>query len=216
VLDRDYPANLRTVHNRPPFLFARGQLDAEADASAVAVVGTRRATAEGLRTARRIATDLVEAGYTVASGLADGVDGAAHTAALEAGGRTVAVVGTGLRLCYPPKHEALQQRVAQSGAVLSQFWPDAPPTKQSFPMRNVVMSGYSLATVVVEASSTSGAKMQATRALDHGRPVFLLARLLEHDWAREYADLPGTYVVRTAREILAHLERLYSLDLAPA
>ncbi len=208
VLDPAYPENLRGVHDRPPLVFAAGRLE-PGDARSVAVVGARLASARGLRTARSIAQQLVARGFTVVSGLAAGIDTAAHTSALACGGRTVAVIGTGLRRSYPPENAALQRRVAADGAVISQFWPDAPPSRRSFPMRNAVMSGLTLATVVVEASHTSGSRMQARLALAHGRPVFLLATLLEHDWARK-PPRPGTHVVTRAQEITAIVERLTS------
>ncbi|MGE4174575.1 MAG: DNA-processing protein DprA, partial [Thermoleophilia bacterium] len=176
VLDEDYPQNLRTIHNRPPLLFIRGSLIPE-DERSIAVVGTRQVSPEGLRQATAMAHDLSVHGYTIVSGLAQGVDTAAHRAALDAGRRTVAVIGTGLRRAYPTANAELQKRVAEEGAVVSQFWPDAPPRRQSFPMRNIVMSGIALATVVIEASHTSGARMQARIALEHGRPVFLMRSL---------------------------------------
>jgi DNA processing protein len=211
VLDDGYPTNLRSVHNRPPLVFIRGELRPDDDKS-IAVVGTRRASREGLRQAGVVAADLAEAGFTVVSGLADGIDSAAHQAALDQGLRTVAVIGTGLRRAYPAKNAALQGRIATAGAVVSQFWPDAPPTKTSFPMRNVVMSGLALGTVVIEASKTSGARMQARFALQHGRPVFLLESLLEHEWARECAERPGAHVIARADEVIERVERLISLD----
>jgi DNA processing protein len=211
VLDDGYPTNLRSVHNRPPLVFIRGDLLPD-DQRSIAVVGTRRASRDGLRQAGVVAGDLAEAGFTVVSGLADGIDSAAHQAALDRGCRTAAVIGTGLRRVYPAKNAALQTRIAAEGAVVSQFWPDAPPTKTSFPMRNVVMSGLALGTVVIEASHTSGAKMQARFALEHGRPVFLVESLLQHEWAREYADRPGAHVIERADEVIARVERLTSLD----
>src|SRR4051812_33478726 len=111
VLDPDYPTNLRTIHNRPPFLFVRGALAANRDAQSVAVVGTRRPSSRGLEVARRMSAELVRSGYTVVSGLAEGIDTAAHTEALAARGRTVAVVGTGLRGSYPRKNVELQKRI---------------------------------------------------------------------------------------------------------
>jgi DNA processing protein len=211
VLDEAYPTNLRSVHNRPPFIFLGGELLPDDDRS-IAVVGTRNASGEGLQQAEAVAGGLAEAGFTVVSGLAEGVDSAAHLSALERSRRTVAVIGTGLRRAYPAKNAALQERIASEGAVLSQFWPDAPPTKTSFPMRNIVMSGVALGTVVIEASHTSGAKMQARFALEHGRPVFLLESLLRHEWAREYADRPGAHVVGRADDVIELVERLTSLD----
>jgi DNA processing protein len=209
VLDPGYPENLRAVHDRPPFVFVAGALT-PADRRAIAVVGARVASPHGVWAARSIAEHLVDQGYTVVSGLAAGIDNAAHTAALARGGRTLAVIGTGLRRSYPPQHDALQRRIAAECAVISQFWPDAPPSRRSFPMRNAVMSGLSLATVVVEASLTSGSRIQARLALEHGRPVFLLESLLEHDWAREFATRPGARVIRSPDEITTFVERLRS------
>lgn len=215
VLDHDYPTNLRTIHDRPPLLFVRGSLD-ERDERSVAVVGTRKATDEGLRIARHIAAEMVDHGFVVVSGLADGIDTAAHKAALTADGRTVAVIGTGLLKSYPAKNAGLQRRLSEESAVISQFWPDQPPTPKTFPMRNVVMSGLALATIVVEASRTSGAKMQARFALRHGRPVFLLSRLLAHEWAQEFAERPGVYVVTSTEDIAEQVGRLAEPDtLAP-
>jgi DNA processing protein len=209
VLDPGYPDNLRGVHDRPPFVFVAGKVTA-ADARAVAVVGSRVASQHGVWAARAISEHLVDQGYTVVSGLAAGIDNAAHTAALARGGRTLAVIGTGLRRCYPPQHQGLQRRIAADCAVISQFWPDAPPSRRSFPMRNAVMSGISLATVVVEASLTSGSRIQARLALEHGRPVFLLESVLEHEWARECAARPGARVIRSPDEITTIVERLTS------
>ena len=215
VLDAGYPENLRTVYDRPPLVFVAGELRPE-DSRSVAVVGTRRPTDDGIARARRIGRHLAASGYTVASGLATGIDTTAHTAALEAGGRTVAVIGTGLRRAYPKQNAGLQARIAEEGAVVSQFLPDAPPTKQSFPMRNGVMSGLALATVVVEAGEVSGSRMQARLALQHNRPVFLLRSLLEHDWATSMQRLPGVYVVDEPEQITETIDRLTSPTLLTA
>jgi len=151
LLDDDYPAHLLTIHQRPPFLFYRGRLE-DGDARSVAVVGTRKPTDAGLRRARAIATGLARKGTTVVSGLAEGIDSAAHLAAMDAGGRTVAVIGTGMLRYYPPANRPLQERIGREHLVLSQFWPDGPPTRHTFLMRNAVMSGYAAATIVVEAA----------------------------------------------------------------
>jgi DNA processing protein len=209
LLDDDYPGHLLTIHQRPPFLFYRGRLDPD-DAHSVAVVGTRKATDAGLQRAADIAAGLARQGTTVVSGLAAGIDRAAHLAALGESGRTVAVVGTGLLHYYPPANRELQDRIGREHLVLSQFWPDAMPTKHTFPMRNAVMSGYAAATVVVEAAYRSGARMQARLALEHGRPVFLLSSLMDHDWAQEYARRPGAYVVHSARDVLAILDEVFT------
>jgi DNA processing protein len=207
VLDSSYPENLRAVHDRPPLVFVAGRLT-KADARAVAVVGARAATADGTQTAGEIAHELVRAGYTVASGLAAGIDTAAHRAALDAGGRTVAVIGTGLQRAYPPENAALQKRIATECAVISQFWPDSPPSRRSFPKRNAVMSGISLGTVIVEAQETSGARVQARLALAHGRPVFLLESLTDaHPWARELSQRDGVQLVKTPTDLITRLGR---------
>jgi len=207
VLDEDYPLNLRTIYNLPPFLFYRGRLDADQDARSVAVVGTREASADGLAQARETARLLSQQGVTVLSGLARGIDGAAHEAALDAAGRTVAVMGTGIHLTYPKEHVALAQRIVDTGgALVSQFWPDAPPTTYSFPRRNVTMSGMGQGTVVIEASSTSGARMQARLALDHGRKVFLVHSLVTmQPWARKCLDR-GAVEVQQVSDIITKLQ----------
>jgi DNA processing protein len=211
VLDDDYPENLRTVHDRPPILFVSGSL-ASRDARSIAIVGARRASSGGLAAAATLAGALARSGYVVVSGLAAGIDTAAHEAALSADGRTVAVIGTGLRHSYPPENAALQHRIAAEGAVVSQFWPDAPPTRTSFPLRNAVMSGLALGTVVVEASFRSGARVQARLALGHGRPVFLWRTVLEEPWAREVAQRPGVYVIDEPAHVMQVVERLDATD----
>jgi DNA processing protein len=208
VLEPAYPPNLRAVHDRPPIVFIRGGLTPD-DARGVAVVGARAATLTGIKRAEAIARHLVDSRYTVISGLAAGIDTAAHTAALNHQGRTVAVIGTGLARAYPPQNQQLQRRIAEQCAVISQFWPDSPPSRRSFPMRNAVMSGIALATVVVEASHTSGARTQARLALAQGRPVFLLDELVDNQsWARDQAARPGAHVVHDPAEITAMLNRL--------
>jgi DNA processing protein len=212
VLDAAYPVNLRMVHDRPSVLFVRGELE-DGDRRSVAVVGTRKATAEGLATAAAVSRELVDSGYVVVSGLAAGIDTAAHLAALEMNARTVAVIGTGLRHAFPKANAALQDRISRTGAVLSQFWPGQEARQWTFPQRNAVMSGFARATAVIEASHTSGARMQARLALEHGRPVFLLESLMAHRWAQTYRGYAGVYVVREGREIVEHLERLYAEQL---
>jgi DNA processing protein len=210
VLDEAYPENLRTVHDRPPLIFVRGALQ-PGDIRSIAVVGTRNATDHGRARATAIAQHLAASGYTVVSGLARGIDTAAHTAALESAARTIAVIGTGLKRAYPPENEALQKRISREGAVISQFWPEAPPTRRTFPMRNAVMSGLSLASVVVEASHTSGSRMQARLALEHGRPVFLPSELVEQqEWARALASRPGAHVFESPDQVSHAVERLTS------
>jgi DNA processing protein len=211
VLDRDYPENLKAVHDRPPLIFLAGCLESR-DARAVAVIGSRRASSESLERARKIALALIESGFTIVSGLAAGIDTAAHTTALERSGRTVAVIGTGLRRCYPAENERLQQRIAAQGAVVSQFWPDTGPSRETFPARNAVMSGMALATIIVEATDRSGARIQARQALAHGRPVLLVSSLLDQAWARQLAERPGAHVIDSAGEASALVDRLASTE----
>jgi DNA processing protein len=202
VLDRgEYPSNLRVVPSPPPFLFYRGELRRD-DARSVAVVGTRQASDEGCLRARTLAEKLTADGVTVISGLAKGIDTEAHTATLGAGGRTIAVVGTGILRTYPKENAGLADRIAETGVVVSQFWPDAPPTRYSFPMRNAVMSGISQGSAVVEASVTSGAKMQARIALEQGKRAFLMASLVtREEWAQRYLER-GAIEVHDVEDIL--------------
>jgi DNA processing protein len=214
VLDAAYPTNLRMVHDRPPALFVRGELS-PADERSVAVVGSRKASPESLEKAAEIARDLVAQDFVIVSGLAAGIDSAAHQATLDAGGRTVAVIGTGLRHHFPKQNAELQEQLGRESAVISQFWPGQEPRRWTFLQRNAVMSGFARASVVVEASDESGARMQARLAIEQGRPAFLLRSLLHHEWAQAYAEQhPSTYVVNSGEEIVGHLERLYSNDLA--
>jgi DNA processing protein len=202
----DYPRQLRAIREMPPILFTRGRL--EPDQRAVAVVGSRTPSDSGLKIARAVAASLAGQGVTVVSGLAKGIDTASHRAALDAGGRTVAVVGTGIRRHYPAANRQLQDHIADVGLLVSQFWPDAGPAKHQFPMRNAVMSGYSAATVVVEAALTSGARIQARLALQHGRPVVLTSQVMQHEWARAFADKPGVHVVGSTAQLLEVVDEI--------
>jgi DNA processing protein len=168
-----YPRLLAEISGRPSLLYVRGELVA-ADDSAVAVVGTRRATPYGRQAAEQIAAELAEAGITVVSGLARGVDAAAHRAALEAGGRTIAVLGSGPDVIYPAEHRRLAEQILESGAILSEFPPGAKPDAQNFPARNRIVSGMTLGTLIIEAPPRSGALITASFAADQGREVFVL------------------------------------------
>ena len=201
VLDQHYPSNLRLIPNLPPFLFYLGELQ-EDDARSIAVVGTRSATSDGNRRAGRMSRLLAEKGITVVSGLARGIDTAAHRAALDAGARTIAVMGTGITRRYPAENTGLAAEITDSGALVSQFWPSSPPGRYTFPRRNVVTSGISQGTVVIEASSTSGAKMQARLALEHGKKVFLVQSLvMTQKWARDYVAHRGAIAVAEVDEV---------------
>lgn len=212
VLDDDYPVNLRFIWDRPPFLFYRGELRA-ADAYALAVVGTRNPTDDGRRRAGKMAGLLVDAGVTVLSGLALGIDTAAHRAALAAGGRTIAVLGSGLDRIYPKDNTNLVEEIVERGAVVSQFFPQTPPTRGTFPLRNTVTSGLGQGTIVVEASHTSGARLQARLAIEHGKHAFLLKSLVEsYDWAEQFARKPGVIVVSDVEEVLGYLTPAEDLE----
>lgn len=207
VLDEDYPANLRLVPNLPPFLFYRGDLQ-PADARSVAVVGTRAASEIGQSRAARMARELVAEDVVVFSGLAAGIDTAAHTGALQAGGRTVAVMGTGIAAkIFPAQNRGLADQILQNGgALVSQFWPTAPGARWTFPQRNVVMSGATMGTIVIEASSTSGAKMQARIAAEHGKQVFLIRSLAtEEPWAARMIDAGHAVEVAELTDVLERL-----------
>lgn len=209
LLDDEYPSQLLSIHQRPPFITWRGT-QSDSDWRGVAIVGTRHPSPEGLHCADWLAEQLAQRDVTVISGLAAGIDTAAHRGALRAGGRTVAVIGTGLRISYPKQNTTLQGQIAGLGMVMSQFLPDSPPSKISFPMRNAIMSGFASATVVIEAGMKSGARMQARLALQHGRPVLLMDQLRQHEWARNIGERPGAHFVSSIEEIIAILERINS------
>ncbi len=211
ILDPDYPDNLRGVHDRPPLLFVRGRL-LRSDRRALAIVGSRHPGEAGSRLARAFAEHLLERGYAIVSGLAAGIDTAAHLAALERGARTIAVIGTGLHHAYPAENRELQQRIADAGAVVSPFTPDQRPSRATFPIRNAVMSGLSLGTLIVEAGPRSGTRIQARHALAHGRPVFLARRLITQPWARELSDRAGVHVVDSPSELTETIEQLTSTN----
>jgi DNA processing protein len=169
--DEEYPSRLKEIDFAPPLLYVWGTIMPE-DRWAAAIVGTRRVSTYGEAVAREVASVLASSGITVVSGMARGVDSIAHQAALEAGGRTIAVLGSGLDEIYPPEHRKLATRIAERGAVISDYPLGTQPEGKNFPPRNRIISGLSLAVVVVEAGKVSGALITADFALDHGREVF--------------------------------------------
>ncbi len=169
--DPAYPAKLREIHDQPPVLYVRGQLT-PADEWAVAVVGTRRASVYGRQAAEELAGGLAHNRVTAVSGLARGIDSIAHRTALQAGGRTIAVLACGLDLVYPPEHLRLAQEITERGALISDYPLGTQPRSEYFPRRNRIMSGISLGVLVVEGSVTSGALITARQALDQNREVF--------------------------------------------
>lgn len=171
LADPGYPEPLRHVYGPPPLLYVRGAL-AEADQWAVAVVGTRRATAYGREVAERLAGELARAGVTIVSGLAKGIDSHAHRAALAAGGRTIAVLGSGPDVIYPAENAGLARQIVEQGALVTEYPPGAPPDAANFPVRNRIISGLSRGVLIVEAGESSGALITADFALDQGRDIF--------------------------------------------
>ncbi|HVO93410.1 MAG TPA: DNA-processing protein DprA, partial [Terriglobales bacterium] len=169
--DENYPARLRTIADPPPFLYIKGDLR-PADDRAVAIVGSRSASDYGRRVARDLAGGLAALGFTVVSGMARGIDGMAHEAALSSGGRTLAVLGSGVDRAYPPEHEQLYQRIGENGAVISELPIGTRPAAFNFPARNRLISGLSLGVVVVEATEKSGSLITASLAVEQGREVF--------------------------------------------
>ena len=207
ILDERYPARVRDIQEAPPFLFARGHRIPED--VAVSVVGSRKASGRGIQMATSISEALVSMDVTVVAGLAAGIDTAAHETALRRGGRTVAVIGTGIRRHYPAANRRLQERIANEGLLLSQFWPDAPPQQHNFPMRNAVMSGYGIATVVVEAGEHSGARIQARMAVHHGRPVILTDLVANGtEWGRELLSRPDVYLASSIDDVVERVSEL--------
>ncbi len=167
----DYPPLLKEIHDPPGVLFARGQFQSD-DQLAIAIVGTRHASSYGIKQATRIATSLARAGITVVSGMARGIDSAAHRAALDAGGRTIAVLASGVLRPYPPENAKLADAIAEQGAVVSEAAPTMPPISGMFPQRNRIISGITLGTIVVEAAARSGALITARHAWEQNREVF--------------------------------------------
>jgi len=215
VLSAEYPVQLADVFDCPPFLFTRGQVIAED--RGLSVVGSRKCSPKGAAMARDAAQLLAERGLTVIAGLAEGIDAAAHREALAAGMRTVAVIGTGITRYYPASNRALQDEIAAKGLVISQFYPDQPPTKTTFPMRNGTMSGYGLATIVVEAGEHSGSRIQARDAADHGRPVILSSDVASSTtWGAVMANNPWVYVVHSHRELADAIDDVARNDSADA
>jgi len=203
----EYPQLLARTEQAPRFLYARGNLDLLQN-RIVSIVGSRQASDAGRKKAYELARILGMNGVTIASGLARGIDTAAHRSALENGFNTIAVIGTDLNRAYPAKNEDLQERITESGLVITQFSPASKVQRWHFPLRNGVMSGISLATVIVEASETSGALKQADFTLKQGRLLLIPKSAYDNPniaWPRKYAERKGAYVVRTSTEIVERL-----------
>jgi len=202
----EYPALLHEIPDPPPVLYVKGDI-ACADAPAVAVVGSRHMSPYGRQVAWTLCRDFARVGMTVVSGMARGVDGEAHKAALEAGGGTVAVLGTGLDRPYPPEHVGLFRRIAETGAVISEYPPGTRPLGANFPRRNRIISGLSRGVVVVEAREGSGSLITARLAADQGRMVYAVPGRLDHPGARGSHALirDGATLIRDAADVVADL-----------
>lgn len=204
--DPRYPALLGCTEDPPPVLWAKGSLDC-LDTPCVAIIGSRAATPYALQIGRRLAAELAERGIVVVSGLARGVDSAGHEGCLDGGGRTIAVTGCGLDATYPRENELLARRISDNGLLLSELAPGAPPLAEHFPLRNRIISGISLAVVVVEASEKSGSLITAGCALRQGRDVMAVpGSVLSGRNRGSHALLKdGAKVVETADDILEDL-----------
>ncbi len=205
-LDDAYPARLRTIPDPPPLLYVTGKWQAD-DALAVAIVGSRRVSTNGRLATEQISRHLAQAGFTIVSGLARGVDGAAHRAALDAGGRTVAVLGCGIDRMYPPEHAALRKQIEDHGAVLSEFALGAPPHSYHFPQRNRLISALAYGVVVTEAGLESGSLITARLAAEQGREVFAMPGSVRDATSRGTNRLikEGATLVETAEDVIAAL-----------
>ncbi len=206
-LDSAYPALLREIPSAPPLIFVRGDVDA-LSLPQLAIVGSRSATPGGRDTAGRFAAHLARSGFCITSGLALGIDAAAHRAALTAGGKTIAVFGTGPDIIYPREHAELADDIAKQGALLSEFAPGSAPNRFQFPRRNRVISGLSLGTLVVEAGQRSGALITARTAGEQGREVFAVPGSIHNPVARGCHQLirSGAKLVETADDIIEELD----------
>jgi len=214
--DDDYPDLLRQIYDPPVVLYVKGRLTAR-DKNAVAMVGSRLTTHYGLETARKLAYQLAYVGVTVVSGGARGIDTAAHQGALSAKGRTVAVLGNGINIVFPPENAELFERIAAHGAAITQFPFNRKADKQSFPIRNRIVAGMSLGTVVVEANLASGALITANFAVEYGRQVFAVPGRIDSPQSKGCHDLikKGAKLCEGAEDVLSEFEYLFPASNRP-
>jgi DNA processing protein len=208
--DEEYPAPLREIYDPPIALYAKGALTAK-DKNAVAMVGSRQTTHYGIETARKLAYQLAYVGVTVVSGGARGIDTAAHQGALAAKGRTVCVLGTGINIVFPPENNDLFERIVENGAVITQYPFNRNADKQSFAIRNRIIAGMTLGTVVVEADLHSGALITANFATEYGRQVFAVPGRIDSPRSKGCHDLikKGAKLCEGAEDILSEFEYLF-------
>ncbi|MCK4950987.1 MAG: DNA-processing protein DprA [Gammaproteobacteria bacterium] len=213
--DADYPPLLREITTAPPVLFVHGQLEA-LNSMQIAMVGSRNPSSSGRQTSGNFARHLASSGFTITSGLALGIDAASHEGALAVGGISIAVTGTGLDRVYPARHRDLAYRIAEQGALVSEFPIGTAPLPAHFPRRNRIISGLSLGTLVVEAAQKSGSLITAQHALEQGREVFAIPGSIHNPMARGCHQLirQGAKLVETADDILSELAPMVSVNLA--
>jgi DNA processing protein len=211
--DEAYPPLLRAIPDPPPLLFVRGDPQVLSQTQ-LAVVGSRRASPAGLRLAQVLSGALAQAGVHICSGLAAGVDGAAHRGALEGGGKSIAVMATGIDVVYPRRHHALADQVQRAGCLVTEFPPGTRPLRHHFPQRNRIISGLSLGVLVVEAALPSGSLITANTATQQGREVFALPWSMLHQGGRGCLQLirDGAKMVLDIDDILEELGPLYALQ----
>ena len=204
--DEDYPAMLNEIPGPPEVLYVNGDIEA-LHQPALAIIGSRNPTEGGIRNAREFARHLAGQGFTIVSGMAQGIDAAAHQGALDAGGKTVAFLGTGIDRVYPPGNRELAHNIAKQGALVSEFPLGAPPERWHFPARNRLISGLSLGTLVVEAARRSGSLITARLAGEQGREIFALPGSIHNPLSRGCHALirQGAKLVETAGDIIAEL-----------
>ena len=214
--DENYPPSLREIYDPPLVLYVKGELTAK-DKNAVAMVGSRMTTHYGIETARKLAYQLAYTGVTVVSGGARGIDTAAHQGALSGKGRTIAVLGTGINLVWPPENAELFERIAANGAVITQFPFNRPADKQSFPIRNRIVAGMTLGTVVVEANLSSGALITANFATEYGRQIFAVPGRIDSPRSKGCHDLikKGAKLCEGVEDILSEFEYLFPASNRP-
>jgi len=205
--DGAYPETLKRIHGAPIVLYVRGALS-ESDKYAIAMVGSRTATDYGMKTAEKISHRLSSCGLTVISGMARGIDSSSHRGALKAGGRTVAVLGTGLDLPYPSENRKLMDEISSSGAVISEFPFSTPPNRENFPRRNRIISALSLGVIVIEAALDSGSLITVAYALEQGREVFAVPGNITSRNSKGTNDLikKGAKLIESAEEVLDELK----------
>ena len=213
-IDPEYPAALHEIHDPPLTLYARGRFKAR-DAQAIGVVGSRRPTHYGREWAEKLSYQLAKAGFTVVSGLALGIDTAAHEGALKAHGRTVAVMGSGLDQMYPADNRKLAEHISENGVVVSEFPLGRKPDKTTFPMRNRIVSGMVRGVLVVEAGRKSGALITAHQALEQGRDVFAVPGRIDSSLSCGTHDLikSGAKLVTSAEDVLEEYDSLLRMDM---